>query len=92
MGSSKAQVWDDGGWGGGGAEHVYLCVYTLIFIYVNMYSFVYTRVSYIHVKGITVHDVTGQMDAQGGETHRIPYLYKSFSAKVTYIQWLFCGK
>jgi len=26
------------------------------------------------------------------KTHRIPYLHRSFSAKVTYIQWLFCGK
>jgi len=26
------------------------------------------------------------------KTHRIPYLYRSFSAKVTNIQWLFCGK
>ena len=26
------------------------------------------------------------------KTHRIPYLYRLFSAKVTYIQWLFCGK
>jgi len=26
------------------------------------------------------------------KTHRIPYLYTSFSAKVTYIQWLFYGK
>jgi len=26
------------------------------------------------------------------KTHRIPYLYRSFSAKVTYIQWLFRGK
>ena len=26
------------------------------------------------------------------KTHRIPYLYGSFSAKVTYISWLFCGK
>jgi len=26
------------------------------------------------------------------KTHRIPYLYRSFSAKVTYISWLFCGK
>jgi len=26
------------------------------------------------------------------KTHRIPYLYRSFSAKVTYIWWLFCGK
>ena len=25
------------------------------------------------------------------KTHRIPYLYRSFSAKVTYIWWLFCG-
>jgi len=26
------------------------------------------------------------------KTHRIPYLYRSISAKVTYIYWLFCGK
>jgi len=26
------------------------------------------------------------------KTHRIPYLYRSFSAQVTYIWWLFCGK
>ena len=26
------------------------------------------------------------------KTQRIPYLYRSFSAKVTYIYWLFCGK
>jgi len=26
------------------------------------------------------------------KTHRIPYLYRSFSAKETYISWLFCGK
>ena len=26
------------------------------------------------------------------KTYRIPYLYRSFSAKVTYIWWLFCGK
>jgi len=26
------------------------------------------------------------------KTHRIPYLYRSFSTKVTYIEWLFCGK
>jgi len=26
------------------------------------------------------------------KTHRIPYLYRSFSAKEPYIQWLFCGK
>jgi len=25
-------------------------------------------------------------------THRIPYLYRSFSEKVTYIYLLFCGK
>jgi len=26
------------------------------------------------------------------KTHRIPYLHRSFSAKVTYIWWLFCEK
>jgi len=26
------------------------------------------------------------------KTHRIPYLYRSFFAKVTWIWWLFCGK
>ena len=26
------------------------------------------------------------------KTHRIPYLYRSFSAKEPYIQWLFCEK
>jgi len=26
------------------------------------------------------------------KTHRIPYLYRTFSAKVTYIKWLFCGE
>jgi len=26
------------------------------------------------------------------KTHRIPYLYRSFSAKMTNVQWLFCGK
>jgi len=26
------------------------------------------------------------------KTHRIPHLCRSFSAKVTYIEWLFCGK
>ena len=26
------------------------------------------------------------------KTHGIPYPYRSFSAKVTYKQWLFCGK
>jgi len=26
------------------------------------------------------------------KTHRIPYLYRSFSAKEPYISWLFCGK
>jgi len=25
------------------------------------------------------------------KTHRIPYLHRSFFAKMTYIQWLFCG-
>ena len=27
-----------------------------------------------------------------GEAHRMPYLYKLFSAKEPYNWWLFCGK
>jgi len=27
-----------------------------------------------------------------GKTQRMPYLYRSFSAKEPYILWLFCGK
>jgi len=26
------------------------------------------------------------------KTHRVPYRYRSFSAKEPYIWWLFCGK
>jgi len=31
-------------------------------------------------------------DYRVAKTHRMPYLYMSLSAKVTYISWLFCGK
>jgi len=41
------------------------------------------------------HDVTlchTMSHYRVAKSHKIPYLYRSFSAKVTYIHWLFCGK
>ena len=35
---------------------------------------------------------TGSDRYRVAKTHRMPYLYKSFSAKEPYNQWLFCGK
>ena len=32
------------------------------------------------------------IDYRVANTHRMPYLYRSFSAKERYNQWLFCGK
>jgi len=41
---------------------------------------------------IKERDVSAKVCYRVAKTHRIPYLYRSFSAKVTYIERLFCGK
>ena len=57
------------------------------YIYTHIYEFVYTYVHlYIHMCTCTLYQY------RVAKTRRIPYLYRSFSAKVTYIYWLFCVK
>ena len=50
-----------------------------------MYIYIYT---YVYIARVSLHSRFYWV----AKTHRIPYLCRSFSAKVTYILWLFCGK
>ena len=57
--------------------HIYMRMFAYISIYVYM-CIIYVSI-YVYIYRVA-------------KTHRIPYLYRSFSAKETYIEWLFCGK
>jgi len=48
-----------------------------------------------HQRGGLLHQLQMQLHSGNyrvAKTHMMPYLYRSFSAKETYIYWLFCGK
>jgi len=72
-------------WGEGLLQEVrdsYVYIHSLSLIYTYMYI---ACDSCLYVVG-TVCDITGIVERyRVAKTHRIPYLYRSFSAKVTYI-------
>jgi len=53
---------------------------------------VYCVYTYMYVDNMHVHQIHNADVYRVAKTHRIPYLYRSISTKVTYIQWLFRGK
>ena len=85
-------------------KYTYIYIYECS--YIDMYvTCLHTRVSRLQIHGMTFTHMELRIYIYAyvsnrniclvyrvAKTHRIPYLYRSFSAKVTYIQWLFCGK
>ena len=79
-----------------GGEDVYI-IYTCIYVHMHMYTFIYIYI-YIHTNICILTDTrwrrpTGGLILTGHlkKTHRMPSLYRSFSAKEPYNYWLFCG-
>ena len=71
--------------------YLYIYIYICIYVYICIHTYTHTYFCYIsptHVLRI----VSSVRSYRVAKTHRIPYLYRSFFAKVTYIWWLFCGK
>ena len=68
-------------------------MYIRIHIYVYTYMYVHND-RYTYICTFTMTGLFDYLDVfyRVAKTHRVHYLYRTFSAKVTYIYWLFCGK
>ena len=67
-------------------------VYNHFIQQIEQIAYVYMYICIYVLKGQLYGHFMQQIEYRVAKTHRIHYLYRSFSAKVTYIQWLFCGK
>ena len=68
--------------------YMYICIYICIYIYITyaytyVYTYTYTYAQICHVN--RANRTFSKATTAVAKTHRIPYLYRSFSAKVTYI-------
>jgi len=84
--------------------HIYICIHIQIYICTHTHLYITYIFIYIHThtyehpsSSSTLHiwrmkRSMNETNCRVAKTHRMPYLYKSFSVKEPYNSCLFCGK